>query len=164
VLRAARISWKLDHPGTSTPLREFLALLIQISFLNTTLQKFFLKHLRHGLGFAAGDESARSCELQTSLVSPLVNSALILPPHSILQNFFFERARREQRVTSPFSTITRCAQSWIHPWRMAFPFSFHGPTLPTEQYLASTPAEQYRGSAAGLGGKVSDGRTRGFGR
>jgi len=39
--RAARISRKLDHPGISTPLLEMLALLIQISFLNTILPRLF---------------------------------------------------------------------------------------------------------------------------
>merc|ERR1712003_612119 len=34
------------------------------------------------------------------LESPLVNGAHVLPPHSILQNFLFERARRDRRVTS----------------------------------------------------------------
>ena len=40
--RAARISRRPDHPGISTPLLEMLALLIQISFLNTILQSFFI--------------------------------------------------------------------------------------------------------------------------
>ena len=37
------------HPGISTPLYEMPPSLIQISFLNTTLQKFFLDRAQRGL-------------------------------------------------------------------------------------------------------------------
>ena len=56
------------------------------------------------------------------LESPLVNSALILPPHSALQNFLLEHARRGLAGDQPFNVHTRCAHSQFHPWRMAFPY------------------------------------------
>jgi len=65
---------------------------IQISFLNTTLQKFFLKYLRYGLGLT-GDKTGRSYVLLPSLISPLVNGAHVLPSRSSLQNFLLKQTR-----------------------------------------------------------------------
>ena len=60
--------------------------------------------------------------LRPILESPLVNSAHVLPSHSILQNFFFEHARRGLAGDQPFNVHKRCAHSQFHPWRMAFPY------------------------------------------
>ena len=91
---------------------------IQISFLNTTLQKFFLKYLRYGLGLT-GDKTGRSYVLLPSLISPLVNGAHVLPSRP---SFKTSSLNKHGAVSGYSSIHARCTHSWFHPWRMAFPY------------------------------------------
>merc|ERR1712176_738824 len=91
-LARARISWKLDHPGICTPLHEMLTLnpkspsaIPSSKVSSSTVLNFCGAPIRL---------TAPVSE------SPLVNGAHVHSPHSILQNFLFERARRDRRVTS----------------------------------------------------------------